>query len=84
MTNIFGEWLLKKGLKKYTAAIILAMVIDTALIINYDGIWNSYTGGLHIIMVSIGHLALLGFNIGLIYHIVSGYRLWRTRELNKK
>jgi len=84
MEKLFTKWLTNRGIKKYLVAVIIGLVIDILFLSNYGTIWSYGSGGLHIVMVILGHLVLLGFNIGLTYHMISGYKLWKKRELRKK
>ncbi len=80
-TNImkdFIKWFKSEGYKEYLTPILIAIVLDILLITTGDGLWTDGGTGAsawHLIMVSIAHLLLLGFNIGIIKAMIDKYKI---------
>lgn len=84
MNKGFRTWFFKKGYKKYIIPTIIAGIIDIGVLTNYKSLWTDNGMPFYYGMVIIGHIILLGFHGGLIYHLVSGYRLQKKRDNRKK
>ncbi len=51
---------------------------------NYRSLWTDQGLPFYYGMVIIAHVILLGFHGGMVYHLVSGYRLQQKRDKKKQ
>jgi len=84
MTKEFRTWFYTKGFKKYLVPMVIAGIIDISVIGNYKSLWTDNGMPFYYGMVIISHVILLGFHIGMAYHLISGYRLQQKRDARKK
>lgn len=73
----FLEWFFSEGYRHYLLPYIIILGVDTGLILNYDGIWTDGGYGAtpwYTFMVIMGHLALIGANVGMTVHMIMTYK----------
>ena len=84
MSKGFRNWFYNKGFKKYIVSMILLTIIDTAVKGNYKSLWTDQGTPFYFGMVIIAHVILLAVHGGMVYHMITGYRLQRKRDSRKK
>ena len=73
----FLKWFKSEGFKKNLAPILIAIGLDIALITTNDNMWTDGGTGAstwHLIMVTLGHLVLLGFNIAMVKSMIDSFK----------
>jgi hypothetical protein len=73
----FLKWFKSEGFKKNLVPILIAIGLDIALITSGGSMWTDGGTGAstwHLIMVTLGHLILLGFNIGIVKSMLDKFK----------
>ena len=75
--NEFLKWFKSTGLRKYGLAILIAIPCDIMFAISSPSMWTDGGTGAsteHLIMVTIAHLTIIGFNIALGKHMFDKFK----------
>ena len=79
----FLKWFKTEGFKKSIIPLVIALVLDVALIKTGGSMWTDGDTGAsttHLVIVTLLHLVLIGFNVGIVYDMLTRYKF----ETNKK